>query len=1118
MIESALPSIAVSSSREPQPRSSTQSCPAVSDLSLFAEDFDAVLFDLDGVLTNTASIHAHAWKQVFDEFLHAWALRNGRPFVAFDEDSDYRRYVDGRPRHDGIAAFLQARGIDLQEEAPDAHALGHMKNRRFLERLEAVGVEPCHGAVALVRALRAQGIKTAVVSSSANCRAVLDAADIAALFDARVDGTDLVRMRLAGKPSPSSFLEAARRLGAEPARAVVFEDAIAGVAAARAGRFGLVIGVDPGGQASALHAAGADQVIETLGAVRVIEANATADAASTWSLDFEGFDPAAEGVREALCTLGNGYFATRGAASGARAGNALTPERIHYPGTYIAGGYNRLRSNIEGRVIENEDLVNFPNWLALAFRIGDSPWFDPATATLLAYHQRLDLRRGLLLRDIRFEDADGRRSTLRERRFVSMHDMHIAAISIEITAENWSAPVTVRSAIDGRVRNAGAGLYRRFANTHLVAAKHDFIAEDAMLLQVRTSQSDLRVALAARTQAFVDDIRCEAARRPIDDVLNVGQEFSIDLQQGRRLAIEKFAAIHTSRDRAISECTLAATQTLDRALSRSPRLDDELSRHALAWKHLWRHFDMRIHPASQARRDHERTQRIADGPGSSAPPGPYPAQKVSMLLRFNICHLLQAVSPNSVGLDIGVPARGWTGEAYQGHVFWDELFIFPFFNYRVPEISRSLLLYRYRRLPAARAAAKAAGFAGAMFPWQSGSDGREETQAMNLNPRSQRWVPDNSWLQRHVGSAIAWNTWQYFQATHDTEFLNLYGAELMLEIARFWASIARFDARRGRYDIGGVMGPDEFHDAYPGATAPGLRNNAYTNLMAVWVLWRTLGMLDRLPAIRRIELTSRLGISSEELERWDAVSRRMFIPFHDGGIISQFEGYDDLLEFDWAAYRTRYGNIQRLDLILESEGDSANRYKLSKQADVLMLFYLFSSEELAALFARLDYAFAPDMIPRNVAYYIDRTSHGSTLSRVVNAWVLARSDRQRSAQFFLEALQSDVGDIQQGTTAEGIHLGAMAGTVDLVQRVWTGIEIDDDVLRLNPELPPVVERFDMRLRYRGHSIDLQLTREALNLRADESQAPPIALRVGVEETTLASGENRSFSLEHASRQ
>ena len=485
---------------------------------------------------------------------------------------------------------------------------------------------------------------------------------------------------------------------------------------------------------------------------------------------------------------------------------------------------------------------------------------------------------------------------------------------------------------------------------------------------------------------------------------------------------------------------------------------------------------------------------------------------VSMLLRLNMFHLLQTVSLHSIGLDIGIPARGWTGEAYQGHIFWDELFIFPFFNYRIPEITRALLTYRYRRLGEARAAARSAGHKGAMFPWQSGSDGQEETDALNLNPRSQRWVPDNSYLQRHVGSAIAYNVWQYFQVTHDTEFLQFYGAELMLEIARFWSSIVTFNDERGRYEIRGVMGPDEFHDGYPDAATPGLNNNAYTNIMAVWVLCRAMEVLDLLSDVRRVELTTRLGISPEEIARWDDISRRMYVPFHEDGIISQFEGYDALREFDWQDYRTRYGNIQRLDLILEAENDSPNRYKLSKQADVVMLFYLFSSEELGELFTRLGYLLGYDTIPKNVTYYAARSSHGSTLGRVVYSWVLARSDRPRSMTFFAEALQSDVTDIQQGTTSEGVHLGAMAGTVDLVQRVSTGIEVKGDVLRLNPELPPEMECLDLRIRYRGHSIDLQLTRDALTVRGHDREVAPISLSVAGKVHEFVSGTTRVFQL------
>src|SRR5690606_4565231 len=161
-------------------------------------------------------------------------------------------------------------------------------------------------------------------------------------------------------------------------------------------------------------------------------------------------------------------------------------------------------------------------------------------------------------------------------------------------------------------------------------------------------------------------------------------------------------------------------------------------------------------------------------------------------------------------------------------------------------------------------------------------------------------------------------------------------AELIIEIARFWSSIAAFDPQKGRYVIRGVMGPDEFHDAYPDASRPGLDNNAYTNVMAVWVLCRALEVLELLPPIRTSELMRRIGLTQDEIERWDDISRRMYVPFLDGGIISQFEGYEALAELDWEAYRARYGNIQRLDLILEAENDTPNRYKAGKQPDVLM--------------------------------------------------------------------------------------------------------------------------------------------------------------------------------------
>ncbi len=1055
---------------------------AVSALvTLSPRDYDAVLFDLDGVLTPTASVHAEAWKQLFDDFLRRRASENGTPFVPFEIATDYRRHVDGKPRYDGVADFLAARGIELPEGRPDdppgegtVHALGNLKDDYFLQRLRQRGIAPYEGTAEMVRELRAQELKTAVVSSSINCQAVLEAAGIADLFDARVDGRDLHASHLRGKPAPDTFLEAARRLRVEPQRAVVVEDAVVGVEAGRAGGFGYVIGVDRGGQSHVLREAGADVIVDSLRQMQV-----SVESRSTWVLAYEDFDPALERMREALCALGNGYYATRGAAAWARA------DGVHYPGTYLAGGYNRLTSEIEGRTVENEDLVNFPNWLCIEFKLGDAEWFDERQVRLIRHHRELALRNGVLTRSITFEDSRGQRTTVVERRLVSMADMHVGAMELSITAENWSGPVLIRCGIDGRIVNAGARLYEKFNNRHLMPVSSKAIGTDAVELVTRTSQSQLLVAQGARTRVFRNGELIDGKRQWLLEPNYAGQTIETTMSQGETLTLEKFACLYTARDRAISEPVVAVRK----AVARGERFEELHEAHTLEWKHLWRRFDIHLRSAT----------------------GEFKLN-VPMLLRLNLFHLLQAASLNSIGLDTGVPARGWTGEAYEGHIFWDELFIFPTLTFRTPEITRSLLKYRYHRLPEARAAAAEAGLAGAMFPWQSGSDGQEETLEMNFNPRSQRWVPDNSYLQRHVGSAIAWNVWQYFQITDDTEFLQFHGAELMLEIARFWSSKSIYNEARRRYEIHGVMGPDEFHEGYPDAAEPGLDNNAYTNIMAAWVLWRALEVLELLPDIRRNELSAKLALSPEELERWDDISRRMFVPFHDDGIISQFEGYEALAELDWEDYVLRYGNIQRLDLILEAENDSANRYKLTKQADVLMLFYLFSSNELRDIFARLEYPFAEDTIARNVDYYARRSSHGSTLSRVVHAWVLARSDRTKAMTYYAEALQSDVSDIQQGTTAEGIHLGAMAGTVDLVQRVSTGFEITNGLLKLDPRLPEELDRLDMRIRYRGHTLDLRLTPDSLTVRPRMPDTGSVRLAVCDEVYELPAGTTRVFKL------
>ena len=790
-----------------------------------------------------------------------------------------------------------------------------------------------------------------------------------------------------------------------------------------------------------------------------------------WTLTYDGYDPHTEKLREALCTVGNGYFATRGAAPECKAG------QVHYPGTYAAGVYNRLDDVMSGTEIDNESLVNLPNWLPLTFRVDGGEWFDVDAVTLLAYRQTLDLRGAVLTRELRFQDDAGRTTSVTQHRFVSMNQAHVAALQTTIVAEDWSGAIQIRSTLDANVCNSGVERYRELASDHLDSAKGSELSENSVLLTVGTRQSQIPIAMAARTTVWHEETPAVAKYRLIDEEFEIGHEIYTDLAEGRPLTVDKVVTLVTGRDVATSEPAAGA----ERRLGRQGRFAEIREAHTIAWAHIWERLSIEFE-------NHTDELRI---------------------LRLHLLHLLQTVSHHSEDLDIGVPARGLHGEAYRGHIFWDELFIFPVLNLRFPTITRALLRYRYRRMIEARRAAKLAGYAGAMFPWQSGSDGREESPALHLNPRSGRWNPDPSQHAHHIGSAVAYNVWQFYQVTGDLAYLIDYGAEMLVEIARFWVSRTTYDKVSDRYSIRGVIGPDEFHAGYPDRPYDGVDNNAYTNVMAVWVIMRAVDALQALPLPNRIDLIEKLALTDAELAKWDHVSRRMFVPFHDG-ILSQFEGYAELTELDWDAYRARYGNIQRLDRILEAENDDVNRYKVSKQADALMLLYLLSSDELREVLNRLDYDLPSEQIPKMVDYYLARTSHGSTLSAVVNSWVLARANRDRAMEFFRQVLKSDVADIQGGTTSEGIHLAAMVGSVDLVQRCFTGLETRGNRIVLSPNWPESLGALGFPIHYRGHHMHVRVSGRGAEVSVGPHDVPPVTIECHGRVEEVAPGRTIRF--------
>ena len=767
-----------------------------------------------------------------------------------------------------------------------------------------------------------------------------------------------------------------------------------------------------------------------------------------WVLSFHEYKEQEEKFRETLFTLGNGYFATRGCSE------EIHSNKFHYPGTYLAGGYDRLRTELDGMLINSEDLVNWPNWLPLTFRIQDEEWFSLDRVNILSYEESLDMKAGELRKKIHFNDSKDRETRIEYCRFVSMENSHVGGIKFIIEALNWSSSIEVLSMVDGSVINSGVKRYEKLGRKHLDIVSKDWGRGNYFILNTSTHQSRILLSQAIRTDFYIDDHKQSILGKEWDCHEKIGHTFQLEAQSGKKIQIEKLMTLFSSKDHACSHPTYESL----RLLKELSTYDDLLSDHKKQWERLWNTCKLEL-------------------PGKTYE---------SLLLHLDIFHLLQTVSLNSIDLDVGVPARGLHGEAYRGHIFWDEMFIMPFLNFRIPELSRSLLMYRYRRLSEAKLNARMIGLSGAMFPWQSGSNGEEVSQRFHLNPLSGHWLKDTTYNQRHINSAIVYNIWLYFQTTNDIEFLSFYGIEMALEISRFWISSLKYNPQKRKYEIKNVVGPDEFHTHYPNSDENGIHNNFYTNYMASWCIWTSLKMLNVVSETRQNEILNSLGLKRIDILEWSKRGQEVFLPFDENGLMEQFEGSGKLKDLDWTLYQEKYGNIQRIDRILEKEGLHVNDYKVNKQADALMLYYLFSVDELKEGFERLSYDFKEADIQKNIDYHLSISTNGSSLSKVVHAWVLSRHDREKSWEWFKQSLEEDFNYSEDNTTSEGIHLGAMAGTIDLVQRCFTGIEVKDGILSINPRLPSSLQCLNLLIHFQGNSFEIIICDRILNVKVKAS--------------------------------
>lgn len=779
----------------------------------------------------------------------------------------------------------------------------------------------------------------------------------------------------------------------------------------------------------------------------------------SWHLDYYGqYQGKRNYGQEAMLTVGNGFFGLRGAYTEAHA------DHDNYPGMYAAGLYDQLSTNINGRQVTNEDLVNLPNAQALTFGVDHQNPFQIKASDIQDIYRSLDLHTGALTTTMLVQLPTGHSLQIRTTKLANMKDWHRLGIRYSVTPLNFAGTLQIYSEIDGSVINSNVDRYAAF-DQHHIKVTGTGQQPDTIYLEGHTRSSKVNFIFGSQLVGPGKALDAPVDTRPNAEQ-HIQQMRSVAVQPNQTYTFEKNVVLFTSRE---TKTDLMTTATTD---LQQASFDNTLASSTAYWQQRWAGADIQI---------------IGD----------ITAQK---LTRVNLYHLFSSAQAIASGkIDASVNARGLDGEAYRGHVFWDEMFDLPVYALHDPQLAKQLLMYRYRRLPAAKQNAKDAGFAGAMYPWQSGEVGDEQSQVVHLNPLTNTWDPDYSSLQRHVSLAVAYNVIMYTHITGDTDFMTNYGLEMLEEISQFWLSKAKLDTKTGRYTIDQVMGPDEFHENYPNADSTGLANNAYTNLMVTWLFNQLTDLRQSLPQAQVAATDQKTGFNQDVIKEVADVSHHLKLDINPDGIIGQFEGYFKLPRLDFSKYQKKYGDISRMDRILKAEGKTPDAYQVAKQADALMAFYSLDATAVMGLLKQLGYDLPQQALMKNLQFYLDRTTHGSTLSRIVYAVLTAMAgNMDQSWKLFSQALLSDYYDIQGGTTAEGIHLGVMGAVTLMSTRHYAGVDVLAPQLTVNPHLPENWRAIRFHQLVRGIRYTFEIDHRQVTVTADHAAT----LTIGQHEVSL----------------
>jgi kojibiose phosphorylase len=944
----------------------------------------AVIFDLDGVLTDTAEYHYLAWKRLADE-----------EDLAFDRAANEQ--LRGVARRESLLQILKGR------PASEEHIQEMMvrKNSYYQEMLHQISpADLLPGVADLLARLDEAGIPYGVASASKNAGDVVTRLGIGERLSVIADGHSVARQ----KPAPDLFRLAAARLGQPAGQCLVVEDAAAGIVAAlAAGMPALALG--PEERFAEVDGRFAHRVDLQGIALEELETAVQPDLSPStrgWIVHENGFDPSTQHHKETIFTIGNGYFCSRGSFEEGYPGQSAL--------TFAHGIFDDVP-------ISFTELANLPNWLDLRLTV-DGHTFRLDQGELLHFQRQLDLYTGILQRHVLWQAPNGAVLDLFFERFASYAKEHVGAIRLLVTAVNRSCTIKVDAGINGHVANSDLLHWH-----HLDQGQND---RGVIWLHSRTRHSGLELASAALIHTTAtSSIFCQDC--PGQPTLT----FSASLSPGQTLQVDKLTCYVSSRD-----LFPADPVTVAQKLCGHRDYEAEKQLHLEKWREVWEALDVIIEG------DHE----------------------AQLSIRFSLFQLQIAAPQLDSRVSIG--AKTLSGLGYRGHVFWDtEIFILPFFTYTQPRIARNLLMYRYHTLDGARRKAAANGFSGAQFAWESATTGDEVTPT---------WVPhfaDKTRLVRiwtgdievHITADIAYAIMQYWQVTGDDEFMLNYGAEIILDTARFWGD--RVEAEQDedgnlRYAIRDVIGPDEYHEH--------VDNNAYTNYIVRWHLQTAVDLqqwLQQHHPQQAQRVLAKLDLQPAQFNHWRNVIKYIIIPLStDVGLFTQFDGFFDLHAVDWTQYLGRTKSMQEL---LGIEG--ANQHQVIKQADVIMLLCLFRDH------------FDQQTWQINWDTYMPLTDHsyGSSLGPSFHAWAACEMEKPEEAyEHFMLAARADLRNIR-GNAGDGIHAASAGGLWQAIVFGFAGLRLHEDGYTLAPCLPDHWQRLAFKITQRGqpHFIDIQTQKE-----------------------------------------